>query len=155
MRTSDKGIKFISQWEGFSPTAYMDDNDGYTIGYGHLIQGQDEQWLVGATITKEQALELLKKDVGIAEASVYTWVTAPLNQNQFDALVSLIYNIGGGQFRTSTLRTRINLNDTKERITEAWQRWNKDDGRVVQGLVNRRKAETDLFFTPEDEKKNY
>jgi lysozyme len=152
MKTSDKGIAFIAQWEGFSPTAYMDDHDGWTIGYGHLIK-PSENHLINATLTKEQALALKKQDVGIAEAAIRGQVSAPLNQNQFDALVSLIYNIGSGQFSGSTVKRRINSYDTKENITEAWQRWNKDDGKVVQGLINRRKAETDLFNSV-DEKKN-
>jgi len=151
MKTSDKGIAFIAQWEGFSSTAYMDDNDGWTIGYGHLIL-PSESHLITATLTKEQALILKKKDAGIAEAAIRGQVRAPLSQNQFDALVSLIFNIGSGQFSGSTAKKRINAYDTKENITEAWQRWNKDDGKVVQGLVNRRKAETDLFYSDEEKK---
>lgn len=146
MRTSRKGVEFIAQWEGFSATAYMDANDGWTIGYGHLIVPGEEH-LINATLTKAQALELKKKDLGVAEAAVRGQVSAPLNQSQFDALVSLIYNIGSGNFSSSTVKQRINSYDTKERISEAWQRWNKDDGHFVQGLANRRKAEVEMYYS--------
>jgi lysozyme len=151
MKTSANGVAFISKWEGFSGTAYMDDNDGYTIGYGHLIK-PNESHLINATLTKAQALDLLQADAGMAEATVRGQVSAPLNQNQFDALVSLIYNIGSGNFSGSTVKKRINAFDTPERIAEAWQRWNKDDGHFVQGLANRRKAETELYASDEKKK---
>lgn len=153
MKTSQSGIEFIAQWEGFSATAYMDANDGWTIGYGTLIDTAAEQHLIGATITKEQALELKKRDLGAFEAAVRGNITAPLNQNQFDALVSLVYNIGPGQFRSSTVVKRINNYDSRERIAEAWKRWNKDDGEFVQGLANRRAAEVELYFSQPKKKR--
>jgi lysozyme len=147
MKTSDNGIRFIARWEGFSPTAYMDKNDGWTIGYGTLIDTEQEFYLINSTISKEKALELKKRDIGRFEAAVRGQVTAPINQNQFDALVSLVYNIGPGNFQDSTVLKRINRIDTKKRIKEAWEWWNKDDGKVVQGLINRREAETALYFS--------
>jgi lysozyme len=151
MTLSDNGIKFITQWEGFSPIAYKDVAGYWTIGYGHLIL-PNEQHLMAATLTKQEAMSLKKKDAGIAEAAIRGQVLAPLNQNQFDALVSLIFNIGSAAFRDSTLKERINAYDTQERITEAWLRWNRAGGRFVQGLANRRKAEAELFFTDEKKK---
>ena len=151
MTLSDNGTKFITQWEGFRPTAYQDVAGYWTIGYGHLIL-PNEQHLRTATLTKEQALALKKKDAGIAEAAIRGQVSAPLNQNQFDALVSLIFNIGSAAFRDSTVKARINAFDTEERITEAWHRWKNAGGKTVPGLVNRRKAETELFFTDEKKK---
>jgi lysozyme len=151
MTLSDNGIKFITRWEGFSPTAYKDVAGYWTIGYGHLIL-PNEQQLMTATLTKEQAMAMKKKDAGIAEAAIRGQVLAPLNQNQFDALVSLIFNIGSGAFRDSTVKARINALDTEARITEAWQRWKNAGGKTVPGLVNRRKAETELFFTDEKKK---
>lgn len=153
MKTSENGLKFIAQWEGFSATAYMDDNDGWTIGYGTLIDTASEAHLINATITKAEALELKKKDVGFIEAAIRGQISVELNQNQFDALVSLIYNIGSGNFKNSTVRARINNRDTPERIAEAWGWWNKDDGRFVQGLANRREKEIELYLTQPQKKK--
>ena len=147
MKTSSNGLAFIAQWEGFSATAYMDDEDGWTIGYGTLIDEDKEAYLINATISESEALELKKKDVAFVESVIRGQVGAPLNQNQFDALVSLIYNIGSGQFQDSTVRARINNYDTPENIAEAWKRWKKDDGVVVQGLINRRAKEVELFQT--------
>lgn len=125
----------------------MDANDGWTIGYGTLIDTAEEAYLLNATLSKEEALELKKKDIGRFESTIRGYVSAPLNQNQFDALVSLVYNIGSGNFRDSTVLKRINNYDTPERIKEAWEWWNKDDGQFVQGLANRREAETELYFS--------
>lgn len=155
MNTSDNGLEFIARWEGFSPTAYMDNNDGWTIGYGTLIDTTEEAYLLPPkVITKEEALELKKRDLGAFEATIRGNVIPKLNQNQFDALVSLVYNIGPGNFRSSTVLRRINAYDTPERITEAWKWWNKDDGQFVQGLMNRREAEVELYQKIDQKKKS-
>lgn len=151
MELSKRGAEFIAKWEGFSPTAYMDENDGWTIGYGHLIRPGDGL-NQNSVLTKEQALALLLSDSKAFAATVRGQITAPLSQNQFDALVSLVYNIGPGQFSSSTVRARINNYDTPEAIAEAWARWNKDDGQFVQGLANRRAEEIEMYFEPSKKK---
>lgn len=154
MKTSNNGLKFIARWEGFSPTAYLDANDGYTIGYGTLIDEANEQHLLTATITEAEALELKRKDVERFEATVRGAVTAPINQNQFDALVSFVYNVGPEAFKKSTLVKRINTNAPKEEITRQFMRWVNDDGQPVQGLINRREAEAELYHSPDLKKKS-
>jgi lysozyme len=150
MRTSRNGLNHIKQYEGFSATAYQDVAGLWTIGYGHLIKS-NENHLHSATLTEEQAIELLAQDVRTAEQAVRANVVVELNQNQFDALVSLVFNIGSGAFSGSTVLSRINVNESVERITEAWLRWNKarvnGQLQVVPGLVNRRESEIELYFS--------
>ena len=85
MKASENSLSIIKDSEGLELTAYLDENDGYTIGYGHLGAKK------GETITEERANELLKQDVEEAENAVRTLVQVPLEQNQFDALVSFVY----------------------------------------------------------------
>lgn len=153
MKTGSAGIALIKEVEGFSPTAYRD-SEGYSIGYGHFIKA-NEQYLMQQTITKEGAEVLLQEDLRGAEIVVDSQITKDLNQSQFDALVSLVYNIGSGQFASSTVKGRINTGTfTKEEITEAWLRWNKDNGVVIPGLAKRRQKEVDLYFSDDLKKKS-
>jgi lysozyme len=78
---------------------------------------------------------------------VRTYVTVPVNQNQFDAMVSLDYNIGGGNFKNSSVVANINKGDFVA-AANSFKLWNKSGGVVVQGLVNRRELEVTLFNTP-------
>lgn len=150
MKTSQSGIDFIADHEGLRLTVYADQAGLNTIGYGHLIK-PGEEYLYGAPITQVQAKELLAGDLVIAENAVNNNITRVLNQNEFDALVSLTFNIGAYAFRTSTVCKRINADDTKENITEAWLRWDKVtiNGELVssRGLYTRREDEVQLFFT--------
>ena len=159
MKTSQQGLEFITEHEGVRYSAYQDQAGLWTIGVGHLIQPH-EHHLQGAPITHAQVLELLAQDVKVAERAISNDVRANLDQNQFDALVSLIFNIGQGAFRSSTVLKRLNAGDTRERITEAWRMWNKytdpatGQKVVSRGLDTRRIAETTLYFKSEDQKKN-
>lgn len=159
METSANGIDFIKSHEGLKLTQYLDSAGLPTIGYGHLIK-PNEGFYMGRTITTDQAIDLLKADLRPAEAAVNAGIFVPLNQWQFDALVSLVFNIGAGAFNSSTLKGRINNQFTPAEITEAWQRWNKITVNgvltVSPGLTARRKDETDRYFSiisPELKKK--
>ena len=142
MKTSEKGLEFITKHEGEVLSVY-DDVAGFpTIGVGHLIRDDDPDFSGG--ITHAQAIELLRKDAEQAEDSVSNRVTVDLTQTQYDALVSFVFNIGGGAFRNSTLVRLLNegrYNDVPEQL----RRWNKAGGKVVQGLINRREAECQLW----------
>jgi len=159
MRTaSDKIYRFIKDYEKFRGKLY--DKDGAsktTIGYGHLVHhgklgtnpSKEKDFLKG--ITEGYALELLKQDVkSKAEININRYVKVALTQNQFDALVSLTFNIGPGNFRYSSLLAKINENkmDT-ETITKCFIMWNKvkQDGRKVvsPGLMKRRRQEANIF----------
>ena len=157
MRTSQSGLEFITEHEGLRLDAYQDQAGLWTIGVGHLIR-PFETHLQGAPITNAQAMELLREDVKTAETDVRNALKIEVNQNQFDSLVSIAFNLGGPQFRSSTFIKRINASDSRERITEAWHRWNKytdESGNlaVSRGLHLRRIAETNLYFKSEDQKK--
>lgn len=141
MRTSQRGIDLIKEFEGFSERVYLCPGGVYTIGYGHTRGVQ-----IGDTCTREKAEDYLKDDLREAEEVVLALVSVPLTQNQFDALVSLVYNIGSGNFYDSTIRRVINLNiGNIEEYRRAWMMWVKSRGKVLKGLVRRREAEFKLF----------
>ena len=141
MKTGQRGIDLIKEFEGYSERVYMCAGGKYTIGYGHT-RGVEP----GDTCTREQAEEYLRQDLQDAEETVLALITVPLTQNQFDALVSLVYNIGSGNFYNSTIRRIINLkiNDINE-YRKAWLMWIKSKGKVLKGLERRRVAEFNLF----------
>lgn len=142
MQTSSEGLEFITKHEGEVLSVY-DDVAGYpTIGVGHLIRDDDPDFSGG--ITHAQAIDLLREDAGHAEDSVSNRVTVALTQTQYDALVSFVFNIGGGAFRASTLLRLLNQGRYDD-VPEQLRRWNKAGGKVVQGLINRREAECRLW----------
>jgi len=149
MKTSKQGIDFIKLHENFEPNAYIDPVGILTIGYGHVIRSF-EQDLRTKTLTEQEATQLLMDDLTSRENTVKTLVKVPINQNKFDALVSLVFNIGSGAFKNSTVLRLINQNATKESISNAWKLWNKGTVGGVKitlpGLVTRRKDEVDMYF---------
>jgi lysozyme len=149
-RTSQAGIDFIKQFEGKKLTAYKDIAGLWTIGYGHLIK-PNESYLIGATITEAEAEKLLRDDLKQFENAVNQTITEiKLTQNQFDALVSLAFNIGVSAFRNSSLVRNINAKLPASDIRGRWIVWNK--ARVngvlqeVKGLTRRREAEIEMYF---------
>lgn len=135
------GLNLIKQFEGFRSKAYLDTGNIPTIGYG-TTKGVK----MGQVITEAQALEFLQRDVTSAQNTVNKSVKVPLTQNQFDALVSFVYNVGSGNFNTSTLLKLLN-GGHYDQVDEQLMRWNKDDGKVIDGLTHRRAAEGKLFQT--------
>ena len=142
MRTSQRGIDLIKEFEGYSERVYMCAGGKYTIGYGHT-RGVEP----GDTCTREQAEEYLRHDLIDAEETIEALINVPLSQCQFDALVSLVYNIGSGNFYSSTIRRVINRKITDiEEYRRAWMMWIKSRGKVLKGLIRRREAEFELFI---------
>lgn len=135
-----RGLQLIRQFEGLMLKPYRDAGGKYTIGYGHLMRASERF----TEITAAEAERLLLQDVKIAEQIVRDHVKAPLTRAQFSALVSLAYNIGGYQFRKSTLVERLNEEDY-EGAAEEILRWNKIDGEKSRGLAHRRWAEYRMF----------
>ncbi len=140
-------VSSIKAWEQLRLKAYMPTpNDKWTIGWGHTGTAR-----AGMVITEAEAERLLKSDLGWAKAAVHKEVDVPLSQEQFDALVSLTFNIGGANFARSTVVRRLNAKDYRG-AADAFLRWdkqrNKRTGRleVLKGLVRRRKHERDLFL---------
>lgn len=145
---SEQGAAFIAGFEGFRAHLYIDAAGHATIGYGHLVHrgpvsGQEPAEFK-AGISRDRALQLLTQDAATAAGEVHRSVTRPLTQRQFDALVSFVFNCGGGNFRTSTLLTKLNAGDLNAVPLEL-RRWTKAGGRELAGLVTRRAAEAELF----------
>jgi lysozyme len=147
-KTSQKGLDLIRHFEGFRPTMYYCSAGAKTIGIGTVIDTKEEQWLLTAKITEAQAFDLLKKDVTAFEKSVNSLVQKPINQNQFDALVCFVYNIGAGALRASTLLKKLNVNPNDATIADEFKKWTRAGGQVLKGLERRREAEAELYFTP-------
>lgn len=143
MKTSQAGVDFIKSFEGLRFTAYLDAVGIPTIGYGHT--GPDV--VLGKRINQHQAENLLKQDLDRFEKAVKELVKIPLNQAQFDALVSFAFNVGVNAFKESTLLRRLNAKENPCGVAkEELPRWNKGDGgRVLSGLTRRRSSEVELF----------
>ncbi|MEO1251091.1 MAG: lysozyme [Pseudomonadota bacterium] len=146
MKTSARGIDLIKQFEGLELEAYQDIAGIWTIGYGHT--GDVEP---GMRISEREAEALLERDLRPRENAVSQLSSVDLNQNEFDALVSFVYNVGADAFRRSTARRRLNRND-RVGAAEALTWWNKATVggvlREVAGLTRRRAAERALFLEP-------
>lgn len=147
MKVSEAGIDLIKRFEGLELAAYQDIAGIWTIGYGHT--GPDVK--PGMKISESEAEDLLKKDLKPREHAIESLVKVPLNQNEFDALVSFVYNVGENAFKNSTARARLNRGDYAG-AAEALTWWNKAtiNGvlQPVTGLTRRRAAESALFLTP-------
>lgn len=141
MKFSDNGLEVIKRFEGFSPVPYQD-AQGWSIGYGHFIKPDE----ILTAVSESQAADLLKQDAAIASAAVSNSVSVDLTQNQFDALVSLTYNIGVTAFRNSTLLKKLNAGDYSGAAAQ-FARWNKSQGEVLAALTSRRANEQALFLT--------
>jgi len=137
------GIAMIKGFEGFKAKAYLDTGNVLTIGYGHT---SDSNYVVkaGAVITEAKAEELLRLDLREAEEIINRLVKVSLNDNQFAALVSFVFNIGETQFRGSTLLKKLNKGDYAS-VPAEMAKWVNDNGKKITGLVNRRNAEGGLW----------
>jgi lysozyme len=136
-----KNVEMIKESEGLRMKAYLPTpNDVWTIGYGHTKTAKP-----GMTITTKEATRLLYQDLAWVEDVVNDAVKVPLTQNQYDALCSFVYNVGGGAFRKSTLLRLLNKGDYKG-AADQFLRWNKQKGKVLRGLTRRRGEERSLFL---------
>jgi len=143
MKTSDKGIDQIKSFEGFRAMPYQDIVGKWTVGYGHLMVAGDG-CVEGSPITMGQATELLRKDLHTAEEAVNA-CGVELEQNEFDALVSFVYNLGVGAFQRSTLLKLIKSGN-KLAASGEFPKWSMAGGKEVPGILKRRHAEQDCFL---------
>lgn len=141
MNTSPKGIALVKEFEGLRLKAYQCPGGVWTIGYGHTAGVKP-----GMVITKALAEEYLKADL-IAFERYLNGLGLDLNQNQFDALISFIYNVGTGNFSNSTLLRKVRANPQDNSIMDEFLRWVYSKGRVLPGLQRRRLAEMKLYFS--------
>lgn len=146
MKISEAGIELIRRFEGLELESYQDIAGVWTIGYGHTETAGPNQ-----KINEREAEELLRRDLAPRERAVEQLVSVGLNQNEFDALVSFVFNVGANAFKNSTARKRLNRND-RLGAGDALTWWNKATVsgvlREVRGLTRRRAAEKALFLTP-------
>ena len=141
MKTSPKGIALIKEFEGLRLKAYKCPGGVWTIGYGHTAGVKS-----GMVISEAQAEEYLKADLVRFERYL-NGLELALNHNQFDALVSFIYNVGTGNFSNSTLLRKVRANPQDNSIMDEFLRWVYSKGRVLPGLQRRRLAEMKLYFS--------
>lgn len=144
MKVSSKGIELIKEFEGFSSSAYLCSAGKWTIGYGNTFWEDKTPVKKGDEISKTKATELITKIANEFARDVATLIQIDVTQNQFDALVSLAYNIGLGAFKSSTLLNQLN----KGNFIGAGQeflRWDKSNGKPLLGLTRRREREKLLF----------
>ena len=146
MITGKKGIDLIESFEGFSAIMYYDAVGLPTIGYGTLIDSADEEWLKKATISREQAEALLRKELDSIEGKVSVMTQNKINQNQFDALASFCYNLGVNNLKSSTLLKKVVTDPKDPTIRNEFMKWVHAGGKVLKGLEKRRQAEADLYF---------
>lgn len=139
MKLSLEGVQLIKKFEGCELTAYRCSANVLTIAYGRIKEVKE-----GDTCTQEQAEEWLTEELLEYESYVNDMVEVSLLQNQFDALVSWVYNLGPSNLKSSTLLKVLNSGEYKS-VPEQIKRWNKAGGKVLEGLTRRRQAEALLF----------
>lgn len=149
MRTSSDGLGLIKQFEGERLHAYLCPAGVWTIGYGHTDAAGPPRVTPGLVITKADAEQILRRDLRKYEDAVDDAVTVPLKQHQFDALVSLCFNIGPEAFRKSSLVKKLNRGEY-DAVPAALMAWNKAKGRELPGLTRRRRAEAALWRKIDD-----
>lgn len=140
MEISTNGLATIGDFEGCKLEAYKCPAGIWTIGYGHT-KGVKE----GDRITQQEAIWLLRDDLRWVQNAIDKHVTAKLNQGQYDALASFIFNVGEFAFASSTLLKKLNAGDYAGAANE-FLRWTKARGKELPGLVRRRQHEKELFL---------
>ncbi|MEM9121783.1 MAG: lysozyme [Pseudomonadota bacterium] len=140
LTTNEAAIAIITESEGLRLKAYQNGGQ-WLIGYGHAATAKP-----GMTITEAKAVELLKSDLEMCESAIESAVTVPMTENEFSAVVSLCYNIGTGNLRSSSVVKRLNEGDYAA-AADAILLWNKAGGKVNEHLASRREDERSLFLT--------
>ena len=140
MNISKNGINLIKNFEGYREKSYQCEANKWTIGYGHTLNVKKD-----STCTKEQAEEYLKNDLKTVETAVNKLVKVKLNQNQYDALCSLVFNIGVYNFSRSTLLKFLN-NSSFLLAANQFDKWIYVKRKISNGLIVRRKKEKELFL---------
>jgi lysozyme len=148
MILDNKGYLLITKFEGLKLKPYLCSAKIPTIGYGNTYYSDGKRvTLLDKDITKQQAFDMFKEVANRFAKRVDELVTSNINQNQFNALVSFAYNVGTGNFSSSTLLKKVNRNPDDLTIKDEFLRWNKAGGKVINGLTNRRNEEADLYFS--------
>ena len=146
MKVNKLGIQTMHHFEGCKLTAYQCPAKVWTIGWGNTFYPDKTPVKQGDVITQEQANALFETVMNNFALGVKKCLTKEVNENQFSALVCFAYNVGIGSLQKSTLLKKININPNDETIAGEFGKWTKAGGKVLLGLVRRRKAESDLYF---------
>ena len=149
MKIDQKGIDLIIKWEGLRLKPYLCSAGVPTIGYGSTYYANGTKVsLKDPEITKECAVELFKSAIKNYEDAVTIMIgSKTITQNQFNALVSFAYNLGNNALRTSTLLKKVLANPSDKTIENEFNKWVNAGGKKLQGLVNRRKEEAQMYFS--------
>jgi GH24 family phage-related lysozyme (muramidase) len=148
MKTGERGLKLIKEFEGCKLKAYQCPAGVWTIGIGSTHYGDGTPVTKNRTLPNEgAAMALLAATIGQYEKAVNA-TGVELTQNEYDALVCLCYNIGAGNFFKSTLVKMLKAGEDKAEIAKQFLRWDKAGGKPLAGLTRRRNAEAELFLTP-------
>jgi len=138
----DPGLELIKYFEQFYPVRYRCPAGLWTIGFGHVILPGE---VFDEPINPYFGFDLLRKDLVLAERSVLRLIRVPLQDGQFDALVSFTFNVGGSALQRSTLRHLVNREDEVEVVASEFMKWVWAGGRKLKGLIRRRRAEAGLY----------
>ncbi len=145
MKCNEVGLDIIKTFEGFSSVPYKCPAGYWTIGYGSIWDHNGNRVTKNhPTISEEEAEELLRREVEHAEKVISLLVSVPLTENQFSSLCSFIYNVGSGNFKASTLRSKLQRMDYVGASNE-FPKWRRAGGKILRGLVIRREKEKELF----------
>ncbi len=141
MKASKAAYILIQQFESLKLAAYKCPGGVWTIGYGHTSGVHEDM-----TVTPEEADKLLAEDIEVCEKQINS-LNLSLNQNQFDALVSFLFNVGFGNFSKSTLLMKVKINPYDNSIADEFARWVYSKGKKLSGLQRRRASEIKLYFS--------
>lgn len=148
MKLNEQGYRLVIKHEGLRLSPYLCPARIPTIGYGNTYYPDGKiVTMLDKPITKEHAYEIFKTIADRFALRVHRLVTSNVTQNQFNALVSFAYNVGMGNFQKSTLLRKVNANPNDVTIRAEFNKWVKAGGVRLNGLVNRRKDEADIYFT--------
>ena len=139
MKISENGLELIKKFEGCETTAYQDSVGVWTIGFGHT-KGVEE----GQTCSIEDAESMLADEMDEYEGYINNMVKVELQQHEFDALVALVYNLGPTNLGESTMLKVLNGGQF-DRVPDEMNRWTRAGGKILEGLVRRRQAESLMF----------
>ncbi len=140
-------VNLVKMFEGFEPVAYKDVVGVWTIGYGNTFYLDGKRVKEGDNISHAQGEQLLKNVLDHFAKLVTDEIRVQLTDCQFGALVSFTYNVGIGAFRRSTLLRKVNADPENPEIKAEFTKWVRAGGKTLTGLVRRRKAEADLYFS--------
>ena len=147
MQCNSRGIAIIKHYEGFYSTPYKCPAGLWTFGYGNIRDKEGQRVTADtAPISDLEGEMLLMEELDTVEGQIKRLAVIPLTENQFSAICSLVWNIGSGRFKASTLRAKLNRGDYEGASAE-FPKWRRGGGRILPGLVRRRKSERELFET--------